>query len=128
MAINLLVETRVRCCMLEVTDGERSLKMDENKATYFFLGLGLGVAVGMLFAPKSGEDTRNLIRSKAGEGKEYLKRRGEEMVDSASDVVERGKSVVNRQKDQLAAAVEAGKQAYREATSTPERSPATDNF
>jgi gas vesicle protein len=114
--------------MLEVTDGERSLKMDENKATYFFLGLGLGVAVGMLFAPKSGEDTRNLIRSKAGEGKEYLKRRGEEMVDSASDVVERGKSVVNRQKDQLAAAVEAGKQAYREATSTPERSPATDNF
>lgn len=102
--------------------------MDENKATYFFLGLGLGVAVGMLFAPKSGEETRNMIRSKADEGKEYLRRRSEELADSANEVVERGKTVVSRQKEQIAAAMEAGKQAYREATSTPERGPATDNF
>ena len=103
--------------------------MEENKATYFLLGLGLGVAAGMLLAPKSGEETRNLIRSKADEGKEYLKRRTEEMAESASGVVDRGKSVVNRQKDQISAAMEAGKQAYREATSGPERGPApTENF
>jgi gas vesicle protein len=103
--------------------------MEENKATYFLLGLGLGVAAGMLLAPKSGEDTRNLIRSKAGEGKDYLKRRREELAESASGVVDRGKSVVTRQKDQISAAMEAGKQAYREATSGPERGPAaTENF
>lgn len=103
--------------------------MEENKATYFLLGLGLGVAAGMLLAPKSGEDTRNLIRSKAGEGKDYLKRRSEELAESASGVVDRGKSVVTRQKDQISAAMEAGKQAYREATSGPERGPAsTENF
>ncbi len=48
---------------------------DDNKFSYFFLGLGLGVAAGLLFAPKSGPETRDLLRSKADEGKEYLKRR-----------------------------------------------------
>jgi hypothetical protein len=33
-------------------------------------------------------------------------------------VIERGKSTVTRQRDNLVAAVEAGKQAYREAVST----------
>ncbi|MBN8731489.1 MAG: YtxH domain-containing protein [Acidobacteria bacterium] len=90
--------------------------MDEDKKlSYFFLGMGIGVAVGILFAPKSGEETRELIRSKAGESKEFLKRRGEEARESATEWVERGRTAVGRQKEQLSAAVEAGKQAYREA-------------
>jgi gas vesicle protein len=88
---------------------------DDRKFSYFFLGLGIGVAVGILFAPKSGEETRHLIRDKAGEGKDYVRRRGEELRDSAVDYVERGKSAITRQREQLSAAVEAGKQAYREA-------------
>ena len=64
---------------------------DDNKFSYFFLGLGLGVAAGLLFAPKSGPETRDLLRSKADEGKEYLKRRTTELGDQASDVLERGK-------------------------------------
>jgi gas vesicle protein len=93
---------------------------DDNKFSYFFLGLGLGVAAGLLFAPKSGPETRDLLRSKADEGKEYLKRRSNEVVDQAADALERGKSTVSRQRDNLVAAVEAGKQAYREAvTATP---------
>lgn len=89
--------------------------MDERKVSYFFLGLGIGVAVGILFAPKSGEETRHLIRSKADEGRDYAKKRGEAVYTSAEDMVERGKSALARQKEQLAAAVQAGKQAYREA-------------
>ena len=72
---------------------------DDNKFSYFFLGLGLGVAVGLLFAPKSGSETRDLLLSKADEGKEFLKRRSSELRDSAVDAVEKGKSAVNRQKD-----------------------------
>ena len=90
---------------------------DDNKFSYFFLGLGLGVAAGLLFAPKSGPETRDLLMSKADEGKEFLKRRGSELQDQASDVIDRGKSTVTRQRDNLVAAVEAGKQAYREAVS-----------
>jgi len=90
---------------------------DDNRFSYFFLGLGLGVAAGLLFAPKTGSDTRELLRSKADEGKDYLKRRSSELRDQANDVIDRGRSAVNRQRDNLSAAVEAGKQAYREAVS-----------
>ena len=90
---------------------------DDNRFSYFFLGLGLGVAVGLLFAPKTGTETRELLRSKADEGKDYLKRRSNELRDQANDVIDRGRSAINRQRDNLSAAVEAGKQAYREAVS-----------
>lgn len=92
---------------------------DDKKLSYFFLGLGLGVAVGILFAPKSGEETRGLIKGKANEGSDYLRRRSEELRETASEYVERGKTAVTRQRDNLTAAVEAGKAAYREAVSEP---------
>ena len=58
---------------------------DDNKFSYFFLGLGLGVAVGLLFAPKAGADTRDLLLTKADEGKEFLRRRSSELRDTAVD-------------------------------------------
>ena len=96
-----------------------------NGLSYFIVGLGVGVAVGMLLAPRSGEETRQLLREKADEGKDYLRtkadeskefvrRRGAELRESASDLIDRSKDAIARQKDQLAMAVEAGKQAYRE--------------
>lgn len=88
---------------------------DDNKLSFFFLGLGLGVAVGILFAPKSGAETRNLIASKAGESTNYLKRRSEEIRDSAGDLLDKGRGVINKQRDTLNQAMEAGKQAYRDA-------------
>jgi gas vesicle protein len=90
---------------------------DDNKFSYFFLGLGLGVAVGLLFAPKTGADTRELLLSKADEGRDYLKRKSSELRDQAGEVIDKGKTAVTRQRDNLSAAMEAGKQAYREAVS-----------
>ncbi len=86
-----------------------------SKITYFLCGLGVGVAVGLLFAPQSGAETRELILTKADEGKEFLVRQGVKMRDTAGDVVKKGKNLVSRQKDQISAAFEAGKQAYRDA-------------
>ena len=92
---------------------------DDNKLSYFFLGLGLGVAVGVLFAPKSGEETREFLRSKAEEGTDFVKRRAEDLRDGAADVIDRSKEGIRRHKENLSAAVDAGKQAYREAVKTP---------
>jgi gas vesicle protein len=39
----------------------------------FFLGLGLGIVGGMLFAPRRGDETRQMIADRAGEGADYLK-------------------------------------------------------
>jgi gas vesicle protein len=93
--------------------------------TYFVVGLGIGVAVGLLMAPRSGEETRqylrtkadegtDYLRTKADEGKEFVRRRSTELRESASDLIDRSKEAIARQKEQLAMAVEAGKQAYRE--------------
>jgi gas vesicle protein len=95
---------------------------------YFLLGLGIGVAAGILWAPRAGEETRQIIADKAGESADYLKARAQEGTDyvrqrtddvkqSAQDLYEKGRSTVARQKDTLGAAVEAGKQAYRDAVS-----------
>ena len=92
---------------------------DDNKVSFFFLGLGLGVAVGILFAPKSGSETRELIKNKASEGSDYLVRQSSALRESAGDLMERGRNVLNRQKDTLSEAVEAGKQAYRDTVGAP---------
>ena len=91
--------------------------MDKNGLSSFLLGLGVGVGIGMLFAPKSGQETRQIIKEKAEEGTEFIKQRGSELKDTASGWVDKGKEAVGRQKDTLNDAVEAGKQAYRDAVS-----------
>jgi gas vesicle protein len=92
---------------------------ESNRLSYFFLGLGIGVAAGLLLAPQSGEETRGLLKSKADEGKEYLRRRSTELRSEATDFVERGRQAVARQRDQVAAAVDAGKRAYHESMENP---------
>ena|ERR1039458_3302561 len=88
--------------------------MDKNGLSSFLLGLGVGVGIGMLFAPKSGSETRELIKNKAGEGTDFLKQRSTDIKQTASEWVDKSKEALNRQKGSLADAVEAGKQAYRE--------------
>jgi gas vesicle protein len=41
-----------------------------SKASFFLVGLGIGAMVGLLFAPKSGEDTREYLTGKADEGRD----------------------------------------------------------
>jgi gas vesicle protein len=88
--------------------------MDRDGLANFFLGLGIGVGLGMLFAPKSGEETRDILLNKADEGKEYLKKQTTGLRDSATDLLDKGKDLIGRQKDTLNDAIEAGKQAYRD--------------
>lgn len=96
-------------------EGEIIVEQD-NSLPYFFLGLGLGVAAGILFAPQSGAETRRLLKEKAEEGADYVRRRGSELQETAAEAIDRGKQSLQRRKDSLTAAVEAGRQAYREAT------------
>ena len=92
---------------------------DDNKLSYFFLGLGLGAVAGILFAPKSGAETRDFLLSKANEGADLAKQRAADLRDAAADQLDRGRSTVQRHKENLSAAVDAGKQAYRDSLKTP---------
>lgn len=90
--------------------------MADSGLPYFFLGLGVGAALGVLYAPKTGDEAREELRVRAGEGREYLRRRSGELKHQAEDILDRGKGAVNVQRDQLTAALEAGRRAYRDAT------------
>lgn len=92
--------------------------MDRDGFANFFLGLAVGVGVGLLFAPKSGEETREILKNKADEGKEFLKKQTADLRETAgtraSEFMEKGRDVINRQRDNLSEAIQAGRQAYRE--------------
>ena len=90
--------------------------MGENagsKVSYFLVGLGIGALVGILFAPKSGQETREYLSGKAEEGREYAQRKARELRERADELMERSKEMVGRQKEQLSAAVDAGREAYQ---------------
>ena len=90
---------------------------DGNSFLWFLAGLGVGAVVGVLYAPRSGEEMRDVLRSKADEGREYVRNRARQARDQAGDWVDRGRDVINQQKEQFRAAYEAGRQAYHETTS-----------
>ena len=88
--------------------------MDKNGLSAFLLGLGVGVGIGMLFAPKSGSETREILKNKANEGSEFLKQRSSEFKQTAAEWVDKGRDAMSRQRENLSDAMEAGRQAYRE--------------
>jgi gas vesicle protein len=75
------------------------------KVAFFLVGCGVGAAVALLFAPQSGEETRKRIAGKAEEGRDYVVNRGREFGRQASEMVDQGKELINRQRDRLADAL-----------------------
>jgi gas vesicle protein len=84
------------------------------KALFFVLGAFVGATTALLLAPRTGFETRQLIASKAKESADFVASRGRTMAEKTSGYVDRGKEILQQQRDQLSAAIEAGKQAYRE--------------
>jgi gas vesicle protein len=114
---------------------------------WFLAGLGVGALIGVLYAPKSGRETREDLAQRASDGKEYIRvrskqaaeqmgtmvdkgkeqmtqymGRGRDMADRGraqwQDFVEKGKNLVNDKSSRLGAAMDAGKEAYRANTTT----------
>ncbi len=96
---------------------------DGNSFVWFLAGLGIGAVVGVLYAPRSGDETREALLAKAQEGREQVRHKARKVREQAEDWVERGRDVVNQQKDQLRTAYEAGRQKYRETTSAATEPP-----
>lgn len=83
---------------------------------WFLAGLGVGAAVGVLYAPKSGRETRESILSAAEESREVVQERAKKYKEQAQEWADRGKDVIAQQKDNIRSAFEAGRQAYRDAS------------
>lgn len=89
---------------------------DGNSFLWFLAGLGIGALAGVLYAPRSGDETREVIRARADEGREYVRNRAQKAREQAGEWVDRGRDVLNQQKEQFRSAYEAGRQAYQETT------------
>ena len=101
-----------------------------DKFLYFVAGAGIGAVFALLFAPKSGRETRELIArtasdsrdflsTKVNEGRQIVEERGRRLGDDVTSFMDKSKEAVQRQKEQLTAAFEAGKAAYREEKGMP---------
>src|SRR5512140_940547 len=85
----------------------------------FVLGALSGAALAILFAPRSGRETREVIGEKLRQTAERSRRLGEqaiektrEVAEDASGYLDRQREALERRRDRLAAAVEAGRQTY----------------
>ena len=70
-----------------------------SKVSYFLVGLGVGALMGVLFAPKSGEDTREYLAKRADDGREFAQKKARELRERADDLIERGKDVASRKRE-----------------------------
>jgi gas vesicle protein len=93
---------------------ELAAKKSDSKVFYFLVGLSLGSLISVLFAPKSGDETRKYLSDKLKEGSEYTHKKAHELRERAAAVVEEGKNMVTQKKEQIAAAVDVGHEAYKQ--------------
>jgi gas vesicle protein len=114
---------------------------------WFLVGLGIGAAIGVLYAPQSGTETRDSLAESARERTEYLKQKSKDAaaqvntyVDSGKEqlgeyvvrgkqavergrsqvesYIEQGRKTVAKHAEKVSAAVDAGKSAYTASTTT----------
>jgi len=64
------------------------------------IGAVVGAGIALLYAPRSGKETRKLLKRRAGQWK-----------DKASDVIEGAKETIQHAKEEIAGAIETGKEA-----------------
>lgn len=97
--------------------------------TGLLIGGAIGAVTMMLFAPRSGEETRAQIRDKAleikdrttetvkdtvSQAKSKIQDIGGTVADKANDLKERGKHIVSHRLDNVAEAAESGKKKVEE--------------
>lgn len=81
---------------------------------WFFLGAIMGAAAALLLTPKTGEETRDLIRER---GADLTKRAQEYAKDAqgrAGELFDKGREFFEEQSQRLTTAFEAGKEAMKE--------------
>ena len=86
-----------------------------NRVCGFLTGIGAGLGLGLLLAPRSGERTRLMIRRKAGDSADYLRQRTTDVRDAAAEALREGTRKATKGTEAVKAAVEAGKHAYSQA-------------
>jgi len=65
-----------------------------NALAWFLTGTVVGFAAALLYAPKSGKDTRRFISGKTQQGYDAVADTGKDIVDAGKEMFERGRKLV----------------------------------
>ena len=87
-----------------MSEETESTDSGSNRLAWFLAGAAIGTAAGLLYSPRSGKDTRQLLTEKSREtlgdtgkvieGGRELFERGKKLVDDIADLFEQGRKLV----------------------------------
>jgi gas vesicle protein len=66
-----------------------------NAIAWFVAGAALGAAVALLYAPKSGKDTRKLLNRTTRDSREAVEASGKELMEKGRDLYDRGRKIAD---------------------------------
>jgi gas vesicle protein len=78
-------------------DEELDDQVDDSvsRLAWFLTGAAIGAAVAILYAPKSGKDTRQYISDRAEEGRRAVASTSQDIVDASKEMFDRGRKLVD---------------------------------
>lgn len=85
-----------------------------NVVVAFLAGAAIGGALGILFAPRSGKETREKIKGMADETRDRIRHIAEDAEMKIAEALHEGKETIIEKRDMVKAAVAAGRAAMAE--------------
>ena len=79
----------------------------------FFIGGFLGAGIALLMAPRSGRETRRLIKDLAQDTRGKVDDYVTDAKEKASSYMEKGRNFIEKEKNVFSKTIEAGKEAFK---------------
>jgi len=100
--------------LIDKQEGMRIMTKGEFRVSEFLIGIGIGLLTGLLWAPRSGEDTRKEVRRRTGEGLDYLNQQAEKLREGADKIAAMTKEWIGRQGESLESKATELQKAYQD--------------
>jgi gas vesicle protein len=66
-----------------------------NAIAWFVVGAAMGAVIALLYAPKTGKDTRKFLNRTTREGRQAVGESGKEIMEKGRDLYERGRQIAD---------------------------------
>ena len=100
---------------------------ESSNVAWFLAGMTVGLVSAILFAPKSGRETRGALADAASRGKDIAERTGREVTEMSRDVLDHGRSLASEAKEVGKEALDMGKKVLAELNPRRNDSPPSDS-